>query len=169
MIRAWPRSQWLLRAVVATGPLVALLATAPAGAPPYAWLVVLVAGLSVAHARSPESPFGTGALGAVVIWWGVALHDGVPGWALVAAAALLASHVAALLASYGPETMAVDPATARLWLRRAAAAFLLAPLALVLTVGVGQRPGTPVVWVVGMAVALAVGVVATLAVTRDAG
>lgn len=169
MIAEWTRGQWTLRAVAALGPVAAVLATAPAGVPPKPWLVLLVALLSVAHARLPESPVGILAMGTVIVWWGVAFRDGLHAWALPAAAALLASHVAALLAAYGPDRLGVDPATLRLWLVRAAVAFSLAPAVWALALLLRGRDETPGVWVAGLAVALAATVVATVALTREAG
>ena len=51
MIREWTRGQWALRAVVAVGPVLALLAAAPAGVAPGASTVALVGVLALAHAR----------------------------------------------------------------------------------------------------------------------
>jgi len=169
MIAEWTRGQWALRVVAALGPVGAVLATAPAGVPPKPWLVGLVALLSVGHARLPESPVGILAMGAVIVWWGVAFRDGLHAWALPAAAALLASHVAALLAAYGPDRLGVDPATLRRWLVRAAVAFSLAPAVWALALLLRGRDEAPGVWVAGLAVALAATVVATVALTREPG
>ena len=50
----------------------------------------------------PESPSAPRVLLAVLVWWAVALDDGLHPAVLVAAAALLVAHLAAVLASYGP-------------------------------------------------------------------
>jgi hypothetical protein len=167
VIRDWTPGQWGLRATAALGPVVALLATAPAGVPPRAWLVALVAVLSLVHARAPETPVGTIALGAVIVWWGVAFRDGPHAWAILAAACLVASHVAALVAGYGPDALGVDPATLRRWLVRGGAAFVLAPVVWVVAILLRGRPETPGIWVVGLAVALVAVVVATAALNRE--
>ncbi len=167
MIRDWTPGQWGLRVVAALGPVVALLATAPAGVPPRPWLVILVALLSLAHARLPESPIGTVAMAAVIIWWGVAFRDGPHAWAILAAAALVASHVAALVAGYGPDALGVDPATMRRWLVRGGAAYVLAPAAWVAAVLLRGRSEAPGIWVVGLAAALVAVVVGTAALNRE--
>ena len=167
MIREWTTGQWALRVTAALGPVVAMLAAGPAGHPPTVVPVVLVAALSIAHGRLPESPIGTVAMAVVVVWWGLVSGDAVSPWALLAAAALLASHVAALVAAYGPDGLGVDPGTVRLWAARAATVFLIAPAVWAVTLVVRGRPELPWLWVAGLAVALAVTVVATLAVSGE--
>ena len=171
MIAQWTRGQWGLRAVVAVGPVLALLAAAPAarsGSTPGAWLVALVLLLSLAHARQPESPVGIAGPALVVLWWSAALGNGLSAWALAAAAALLAAHVAALLAGYGPDALGVDAATVRLWAGRAGAAFLLAPVVLLVAAVLHGRPEAPGAWVAGLVVALVAALVATLALAAGA-
>lgn len=169
MIREWSRGQWALRAVVAAGPVVALLLAGAAGSAPPAWAVLLVLGLALAHARLPESPAGTAAAGLAVLAWVVVPGDplgdralagaagpaGVVG-AVGAAVALVAAHVAALLVAQGPDALGVDPATARLWLRRGAAVCLLAPVVAGLALVLRGRHESIAVWVAGLAVALVV-------------
>jgi hypothetical protein len=167
VIREWTRGQWALRATAATGPVVALLATAPVGTPPPAWLVVLVLGLALVHARSPESPFGTGALGAVVVWWAVALDGQVEAWSLLAVVGLLASHVAGVVAAYGPDRLGVDPATAWLWGRRSLAVLVPAPVVLLLARAVQGHGGAGTVWVAGLAVVLLAALAGMLVLTRE--
>jgi hypothetical protein len=166
-MREWSRGQWGLRVTAAAGPVVALLATAPTGAPPPAWLVLLVLGLSLVHARSPESPFGIGALGAVVLWWALALDNRVQPWGLLAAAGLLASHVAGLVAAYGPDRLGVDPATMRLWLRRALVVLLPSPVVLLVAGAHDGHGEDRTVWVAGLAVALVVAVAGTVVLSRE--
>ncbi|MCB0896648.1 MAG: hypothetical protein KDB43_14980 [Nocardioidaceae bacterium] len=158
-----PRSQVLLRTVVALGPVVALLATGPAGHWPPWWLVVpVVAGAGLA-AAAPDSPLPAGVGLVVLVWWTVSLGDGVPASVLVAAAALLAAHLAALLASYGPAAMPLDPATLLLWARRGALVLLVVPGAFAATRLLDGEPEQPGIWVLGVAVACAATVVATVA------
>lgn len=168
MIREWTRGQWALRAVVALGPVLAMLLAAPAGAEPGASSVALVGVLALAHARWPESPVGIAAPGVVLLWWGVGLGDDVSAWSLPAAAALLAAHVAALLAGYGPDALGVDAPTVRLWVGRGAAAFLLAPVVLLASLALRGRSETPGVWVAGLVVTLAAALVATGALASGA-
>lgn len=169
MIRQWTAGQWRLRATIALAPVAALLLTASAGTAPHPVLVALVAGLSLAHAVAPESATGTVGLATVVVWWGLALADGPSPWALPAAAALLAAHVAALVAAYGPDGLGVDPATLLLWLRRAGLAFLAAPAVLVGGLLVRGRAEYAGAWVAALAVALVIIVAATAALAREAG
>lgn len=167
MIREWTRGQWALRATAATGPVVALLATAPAGAPPPAWLVVLVLGLALVHGRAPESPFGVGAMGAVVLWWAIALDGGVEAWSLLAVVGLLASHVAGIVAAYGPDRLGVDPATAWLWGRRALAVLVPSPLLLVAAGWAPGHGGARSMWVAGLAVVLLGSLAGMAVLTRE--
>ena len=169
MIRQWTAGQWRLRAAIAVGPVAALLLTAPAGMAPHPLLVVLVAGLALTHALSPESATGTVALGTVVVWWGLALTDGPSAWTVPAAAALLAAHVAALVAAYGPDGLGVDPATLLLWVRRAGLALLAAPVVLLGGLLVRGRAEVAGAWIAALAVALVIIVAATAALTREAG
>ena len=153
----------------ALGPVVALLAAGPAGHPPRVLLVVLVAVLSIAHARLARVAVGIAAPGARGGAGGAwPSGDAVSAWALVAAAGLLASHVAALLAAYGPDGLRGGSGhRCGCWAARAAAGLAgragrCGPLTLV----VRGRPELPRLWVAGLAVALVVTVVATLAVPR---
>jgi hypothetical protein len=168
VIRRWTRGQWVLRVVAAGGLLVALFATGIAGAWPAPLLVVLVAALAIGHALAPESPIGGVAMGAVLAWWGLAFRDGPDPASLVAAAGLLSSHVAGVLAAYGPDGMAVDRATVLLWVRRGLAVLLLSPLVLLVARGVEGQPEPDGVWVVGLAAAL-VAVLAAAVALRPGG
>jgi hypothetical protein len=165
MIGGWTRGQWVLRSTMVLGLLVALLATSLVGVPPRWWLVAVVAALALGFARFPESHMGTVAMALVVVWWGVSLRDGLHAEALVAAAGLLASHVAGLVAAYGPDELPLDRATSRRWVLRAAAAFLLAPALWALAVVLRGQPEPPGMWMAGLAAALAATLAATLAFT----
>ena len=167
MTRGWTRGQWALRATVVAGLMVALLATGLRGVWPAWWLVVLVGGLAVGFALLPEAPVGTTATALVIAWWGFAFRDGPHAQALVAAAGLLAAHVAALIAGYGPGDMPVDPATARRWALRGAAVFMAAPLVFAVAILVRGEPEPSGIWVAGLSAALATTVAAGLVLARS--
>jgi len=159
-----PRSQVLLRAVVLGGPVLALMATGPAGHWPPWWLILpVVAGAGLA-AAAPDSPLLAGVGLVVLVWWTVSLGDGVPASVLLAAAGLVAAHLAALLASYGPPAMPLDAATLRLWARRGALVLLLVPGAFAATRLLDGEPEQPGIWVLGVAAACVATVVATAAI-----
>jgi hypothetical protein len=151
-MRARPAT-WVLRALVALLPLMAALCTSGAGEGAPRWFLVLVLALSLGWAVFPESIAGATAIVAVVVWWGVGLRDGLDPWALPAAAALLAAHVAAVLLSYGPPQLQLDGTTLRLWLRRAAAVYVVAPVVFGLAVWIRDEPGPDAVWAAGLAAA----------------
>jgi hypothetical protein len=163
VIRRLGTGQALLRALVALGPVVALLATGLVGAPPAGWLVALVVVLAVAFAAMPDSPFGTCVMVVVLVWWGVALRDGLHPQALVAAAGLVTAHVAAVLASYGPGTLPLDRGVARLWAARGAAVLLSAPVVWAVAELLRGQPEPPGIWVAGLAAACAATLVASAA------
>ena len=81
----------------------------------------------------PEVPHWfvvSGVLVGSAVWARTPDHAvGVVPLVLVVAVLLLAAHVAATLASYGPPTLAVDPRLARLWLARGALALVPVPVA----------------------------------------
>jgi hypothetical protein len=159
-----PRSQLALRTVVLLGPVVALLMTGPAGHWPPWWLLVPVAGLAAASATAPDSQVGAAAGLVVLAWWTVALGDDVPASVLVAAAALLAGHVAGVLASYGPAELPLDAATVRLWVRRGAVVLLSVPGAWVVARLLREEPEQPGIWVLAVAAVCLAAVAATAAV-----
>jgi hypothetical protein len=70
---------------------------------------------------------------------------------LPAAAALLVAHVAAVLASYGPLTMRLDPHVVRLWVRRAALIYLPVPLLYLTAAWVDGVSAPAGVWFAGLA------------------
>ena len=167
MTVAW--SQFVLRAVVFLGPVVAVLATGPAGNWPPWWAVGTVLVLSAGGARSPDSSFVSAAVLVGVMWWILALSDGLHPAVLVAAGALVVTHVAALVASYGPGTMPIDPALVRLWLRRGALVLLTVPAAWGVARLLRGDPEQPGIWVLGVVATLAATVVATTVLTGRPG
>ncbi len=162
MIPRWSPTQWLLRVVIVLTPLGAVLAGIPAGATPGAYFLLVLLVLAVLFALFPASTAGVLVLLMPVVWWAAAPDDPLHPMSMVAAAALLACHVAALLASYGPDRLPVDPALVALWLRRAVLVLLPAPVvwavASVLT-GERERPG---MWVAGLVAACLGAAVATV-------
>ena len=162
-------STWVLRALVALSPLAALLCTAGAGEGAPGWLVVLVLVLGLGWAAFPESVAGAVVVAAVIVWWGIGLREGLDVWALPAAAALLAAHVAAVLLSYGPPQLQLDGPTFWLWVRRGALGYLAAPLAFGLAVWVRDEPAPAAMWAVGLAAALAAMLAASVVLARRDG
>ena len=153
MIRAMavlPPGQWVARSAVAALPVVALLCVGAAGAATPTWLVVVVALVSLYWAAVPESAAGAAALAVVAVWWGLELGADVDPFALPAAAALLGAHVAAVVASYGPATMRLDPAVVRLWLRRAALVYLPAPAVYLVAAWAQGMSGSTGWWLAGL-------------------
>jgi hypothetical protein len=147
------------------GPVVAVLATGPAGSWPPWWLVAGVVALAGASAVAADSQMLTGAGLVALAWWTVGLDDDLTGWVVLAAAALVVGHVAALLASYGPATMPVDRSLLLLWTRRGGLVLLVVPAAWAVTRLLQGDPEQPGIWVLGVATALGATLVATVAVT----
>jgi hypothetical protein len=163
--RQWTRGQWALRLVVLTGPLVAVVARGLATGWPPLWLVLLVAALAAGWALAPESVIGAVALLVVGFSWATGLDGRLPAAALLAAAGMLAAHLAALVASYGPGALPASAPVVRLWVRRGVLVFLVAPAVWALGRGVEELPVSGTVWVVGLVVSLSVTLVAA-AVTQ---
>lgn len=159
------RSQLVLRAVIVLGPVVAVLAAGPAGHWPPWWMLAATIVLAGGFAAFPESPFGAGALLAVLAWWTAGVEDSLHPAVLVAAAALLVTHLASVLASYGPGEMPVEPALVWLWVRRGVLALLGVPVVWGLAVALQDEPEQPGVWVAGVAAGLVATVAAAVALT----
>ena len=164
--REWTRGQWLLRAVVLLGPLVALAARWPSDPPPV-WLMLLTLVLSTGWAVAPESVVGGVTLLLVAFSWVAGTPGDLPATAMVAGVAMLAAHLAALVASYGPDALPVSANVVRLWLGRGIGVALVAPLVWLAALAVREVPGSGTVWLLGLAVALSVTIVAA-AVTQAA-
>jgi hypothetical protein len=161
--------QAFLRVLILLGPPLALLTTGLVGVRPAGWLVALVLALSVAFAAMPDSPFGTAALLVVVAWWGLAFRDGLHPQAVLAAAGLVAAHVAAVLASYGPGDLPVDRGLVRLWVLRGLAVCASPPAVWALAAGLRGQPEPPGIWVAGLAAAFTATLVATVAFAAREG
>jgi hypothetical protein len=167
MIRDLTPAGWALHAVVVLGPPVALLAASPQGFVPPVWLLLVVVLASAVFAAFPEQYAGSVAMLLVVGWWAISVRQAMPGGVILAAAALLAAHVAATVASYGPRRLPPDRLVVLRWARRSLLVWLVAPL-LWLVVDANRGHATPAsYWVAGLAVALVLAVsVATLYPTR---
>jgi hypothetical protein len=144
----------LLRVVVAAGPVLAMLATGPRTGLPPVWLLLLVAALAVGHAALPESDLGTAAMLGVVAWWGLGPVSDVapPPSALLAAAALTLSHVAAVLLAYGPSARSLDRGVLRVWLGRAGLMVLAGAVVWLGAVAAEGRPAPSGLWESGLVV-----------------
>jgi hypothetical protein len=168
VIRGIPVSVWTLRAVVVLGSLLALYAGAPEGFVPSPFTGALVAVLAAAFALRPEHFVGSVALSVVLVWWALHVGSAVPTGALVAAAALLAAHVAAVLLGYGPPQMRVGADLVVLWVPRTAVVWLAA-LVVWLTARAYTGHVTPTLFLLtGLAAAVVGAVVAAVVIpTRD--
>lgn len=163
----WARSQVVVRALVLLGPVVAVLASGPAGHAAPWWLVLVVAGLSGASAWFADATFAVAPLLVAVGWWAAALGATTSAWLLVAAAALVVAHVAGLLASYGPPAMPVERGIVRLWVRRGVLVLLTAPVAWAAVRLLDDQPEQPGIWVLGVGVACLATVAATVALRAE--
>jgi hypothetical protein len=160
MMRDLTPGGWALRAVIALGPPLALLAASPQGFVPPPWLVLLVVVASLLFAYLPEQYVGSTTMLLVVGWWTIDVREAMPVAVLVSAGALVAAHVAATLAAYGPRTLPPDRLIVLRWVRRSGLVWLVAPL-LWLVVDAERGHTTPAsYWVAGLAVALVVAVAA---------
>ncbi len=160
--RDWSRGQWLLRSVVLLGPLVALLVRWPSD-PPRLWQILVTAALAAGWAVAPESVVGAVTLLLVAFSWVTGTPGALPSGAVLAAVAMLAAHLAALVASYGPDALPVSANVVRLWLWRGLGVALVAPLVWLAALAVREVPGSGTVWLLGLAVALSVTIVAAAA------
>lgn len=159
----WSRSQWLLRLVAAVTPVLALACSGGVGRWPAGWLVAVVTAAGVGFAVWPESGLGGAAQLVVLVWWGLGVGEDSPamsGWLLGAAAALLAGHLAALLAAYGPGRMPLARPVLRRWAPRAAGAYLVAVLVWTVGRAVTGVAAPELLGVLGLAATLAALVVA---------
>lgn len=119
-------SQWAARLVVLLSPFVVVLAAALAGAELRWWVLALVLLSAGVSAVRPDShAVGATVLVLLVFWWwsGPAASDGP---VLLAAAGMVALHVAGTLAGYAPAGTGLDPGLVRLWVRRAGLLWLVA-------------------------------------------
>lgn len=156
-----------VRVLIAAGPLVAVLASGLDGSLPPPWLIVVVGAFSVTHALLPESQLGTTAALLVLGWWALGPVAALPASLLLAAAALVAAHVAAVLAAYGPTELPIDPALLRTWLRRGLLSLLAAPLVWVVVAAIDDQPEPAGIWVAALVAASVGAVVVSVAFGVD--
>ena len=160
--RGWTPGQWALRLVVMLAPMLALVVRGQALGRLPLWVLTLMLVLCAGWALMPESAAGIAVL-VLVGWSWAGASDDLPAAALAAAAAMLTAHLAALVLGYGPARLPVQPRVVRLWALRGAMVFPAAVLAWMLATGVRELPDSDTVWVLGLAVAVTVIVVATAA------
>lgn len=160
-MRRLPPGGWALRAVILLAPVAALLAGVPQGLTPPAWLVVVVAVLAFAFAVMPEHYVGSLTLAVVVSWWAVEVGSGLPLSAVAAAAGLVTAQLAGTVAAYGPQRLAPDRDVVLLWLRRGVLLWSTAPLTWFVVDAEAGRATSASYWVVGLAVGLALVVLAS--------
>lgn len=166
-MRSISARQGFLRSLIAVMPVLATLCTAPAGeAAPVSFIVVVLL-LSSTWAVFPESAAGVVVLTLVLVWWGLGLREGLDPWVLVAAAAFLVAHVAAVLAAYGPIEMDLDAAVVVLWVRRAALVFLASPTTFALAIWVRGAPEPAGVWIAALAATFTLMLLASLTLSRQ--
>lgn len=160
LVRDAQRSVWLLRGVLFLGVVAALLAGVGAGdTPPPVVVVVVVLGALLSAFR-PEHLSLPLTMGLVVVWWALELHGHTPALVLAVAACLVAAHVAAVLLSYGPPTLPVDPSLGLLWFARGALSWLAALMVWVVARAYSGH-GTPTLfWLSGLGAAVGAAVVA---------
>jgi hypothetical protein len=164
MIAGLPPTVWVLRAVAALGPTVALVAGVPEGYSPRWWLIVLVLAGGVGYALSPEHYVGLLVMVVVVVWWMWEVRGEMPVGALVASAALLAAHVSGLVLSYGPPRTAVIGPVRAVWLPRSAVVWLVAPVIWVVARGYRGHETPSLYWFLGIGVAAVGAVLVALAI-----
>jgi hypothetical protein len=155
-------SVWVLRGLVVTGAMAALLAGAGEGYTPPVTVVVLVGLGALVSAFRPEHLSLTLTLGLVVVWWALQLREEMPGVVLVVAGAVTLAHVSATLLSYGPPSLPVDRALALLWGARGALSWSGALVVWVVARAYSGH-GTPALfWLSGLTAAVVAAVVAGL-------
>jgi hypothetical protein len=165
MTRGAQPSVWVLRAVIAAGVMVALLAGSWTGYTPPVAIVVLVALGALLSPFRPEHLTLSITMGLVVFWWALQLRGEMPGAVLVVAAALIAAHVAATVLAYGPPSLPVHPELALLWAIRGALTWVAA-LVVWIVARAYTGHGTPsLFWLTGLSAAVIAAVVGGAAVS----
>jgi hypothetical protein len=153
-------SVWLLRCLVTAGIVLALLCGIPEGYTPPIVLVVFVVAAGVLAAFRPEHLLVSLTMGLVIFWWMLQLRFEMPVAALVVAAGLTLSHVAATLLAYGPPTLPLDPQLGLLWAMRGVMTWVAALLVWTVARAYSGHGSPELYWLVGLGAAV-VGAVAT--------
>ena len=156
------RAVIVLRALVLALPCVALALAIPQV--PHWFILVVVPLGAAAWARTPDHAVGIVPLVLVAGWW--AAREVVDWRVLLVAVLLLGAHVCAVVLSYGPGTLPVDPRLVRLWLRRAVLALVPAPVAWLSLRGIDPALAPSWLWLATASVT-AVLLLATARLTRS--
>jgi hypothetical protein len=154
---------WLLRLVLVSGLLLALLAGVPEDHTPPVTIVVIVALLGVLSALRPEHLAVSLAMGVVIVWWALQLRSEMPVAVLFVAAGLVVTHVAATLLGYGPPSLEVDPALVLLWTMRGAMTWTAGLLVWAVARAYTGHGSPETYWLTGLGAALVAAVVAAVA------
>jgi hypothetical protein len=162
VIRAAHPSVWVLRALVAAGLMVALYAAAPEGFVPSPFVTVVVLTAGIGSAMRPEHFVGSAAPAVVLVWWALVVQSAFPNGTLVAAGALVTSHLAAVLLGYGPPTMPVGADLVLLWVPRGAAVWVAALVVWLTARAYGGHATPSEFWLAGLAAAVIGAVVAAV-------
>lgn len=151
------RQQVLLRAAVLVLPAVAFGVEVGAGA---AVQILVVALLTVSTGVSVLFPDSHAPLVVVLIlsvYWAMEVGEQLSVSLLVVTGAILAFHVACLLAAYGPPSVVLDTSVVRLWILRGVGMLAAAvSVLLVAAVADGLEPGTSG-WLLAAALLVLVG------------
>src|SRR4051794_11314882 len=157
-------SVWVVRAIAVLGLLVGVLGGVPEGYSPSAVIVVVVLLGGVLAAFRPDHLGVSVTMGLVLAWWATQLHTQVPAGCLVAAAGLVAAHVACTLLQYGPPFMEIPGDLAVVWAVRGCLVWLSAPVVWFVARVYADRGVPTSFWLAGLAAALVGAVVAALVV-----
>jgi hypothetical protein len=148
----FPPGSRVLRGVIVVGPLLALYAGAPQGIVPPVWLTVVLLVFALSFATLPEHYTGGFTLAIVVTFWVIRSGHDLPGTSVLAAAALLVTHLAAVVAGYGPRQLPPDRGVLLLWARRGVLVWLMAPLTWLVVEAQSDRATSAAYWIVGLVV-----------------
>jgi hypothetical protein len=145
---------WVLRAVVALGPVVAILAPVPQGYSPSPFVIGVVAFTAVLFAFSPDHVMGGLTMLIVLVWWADVVGAAVPLASVVAAAGLLLSHTAATVLGYGPARAVLDARVVATWARRTAMVWPAALMIWLVADAYTGRASPTSFWLLGLGAAL---------------
>jgi hypothetical protein len=157
--------QVLLRLLVVLGASITVVAAQAAGARPPVWLQVVVGGLAVLATLRPESVAATGLLLATAYAWALAPETLSP-LVLLAAAGMVLTHVAALVAAQGPAQLRVDAVQVRRWAARGVLLWLAATATWGLGVVIEDVPQRRFAYALGLTLLAVLAVATTQTLTR---